>query len=372
MKFLILSVTAGQGHHRCAKAVEESITSMGHECKTLDAYKHIFPALGETIDKGYLLSTKFIPEVYGKIYQIADDRAFGSGITRETQKLVYKKLVEYIDGYKPDAIICTHVFPSLCITYAEKRGKMAHIPSIGIVTDFTVHPYWEETNLSAYIVPSSLLAWQCMEKGIPEEKIHPVGIPISPEFATKIPKSEARRLLGIPDRDTVLVMTGSMGFGNVPKLIAEMDALKEDFQIIAVCGNNKKNFDEISSASYRHSVYCHGFTDKVSLMMDASDFIVTKPGGLSVSESLAKKLPMILVSPIPGQETRNREFLLNAGLALAVSDTYSVSEAVYSLYKSRFRFEGEKTAYDVFGRPDSARDTALLAIKLADRKEVTV
>ncbi len=372
MKFLILSVTAGQGHHRCAKAVEESLTAMGHECRTLDAYKHIFPALGETIDKGYLLSTKYIPEVYGKIYKIADDRAFGSGITMETQRLVYKKLVEYIMDYKPDGIICTHVFPSVCITYAEKRGKMPHIPSIGIVTDFTVHPYWEETALSAYVVPNELLTWQCMEKGIPKEKVYPIGIPISSEFSEKLSKSEARKMLGIPDRDTVLVMTGSMGFGNVPELISRMDALSEDFQIIAVCGNNKKNYEEISGGSYRHSVFCHGFTDKVSLMMDSSDFIVTKPGGLSVSESLAKRLPMILVSPIPGQETRNREFLLNSGLALAVSDTYSVAEAVYSLYNSRFRFEGEGTLYGRFARPYSARDTADLAVKLADRKEVKV
>lgn len=366
MKFLILSVTAGQGHHRCAKAVSEACLALGHECETLDAYKHIMPALGETIDKGYLLSTKYIPKVYGEIYKIADDRAFGSGITHQIQRLTYKKLVEYIEAYSPDAIICTHVFPSICISYAEKKGKLSHIPSVGIITDFTVHPYWEETNLDAYVVPSELLAYQCAEKGIAEEKVHGLGIPISPDFGKKSEKSEAKKALGIADKDTVLVMTGSMGFGNVPKIIRDIDALKEDFNILCVCGNNKKNFEEISEEKFDHDVYVYGFTDKVSTMMDAADFIITKPGGLSVSESLAKRLPMILVNPIPGQETRNREFLLNSGLAMAVSETLGVGEAVSMLYKSRYRFEGESTVFDKFAKPNAAFDTANLAVKLAN------
>lgn len=365
MKFLILSVTAGQGHHRCAKALEESFKQKGHECEILDAYKHIMPALGETIDKGYLLSTKYLPEVYGKIYKIADDRGVGTTITKETQRLVYKKLVEYINEFNPDCILCTHVFPAICISYAEKRGKLSHIPSIGIVTDFTVHPYWQETFLDAYVVPSSLLGFQCMEKGMPEEKVYPLGIPISPDFSEKMPKEEALKELGLPVKDTILVMTGSMGYGNVPKIIRRIDTLKNDFQVICVCGNSKKNYEEISKGTYRHNVYTYGFTDKVSVMMDAADFIITKPGGLSVSESLAKNLPMILVNPIPGQETRNMEFLLNSGLALAVSDTFKVEEAVYQLYKSRYRFGESGTITDKFRRPNASSDTAELAVKLA-------
>lgn len=368
MKFLILSVTAGQGHHRCAKALSEGFKKKGHECEILDAYKHIMPALGETIDKGYLLSTKYLPDVYGKIYKIADDRGVGTAITKETQRLVYKKLVEYIDEFAPDLILCTHVFPAICISYAEKKGKLSHIPSIGIVTDFTVHPYWQETALDAYVVPSSLLGFQCMEKGIPEEKVYPLGIPISAEFAQKMPREEALKALGLPIKDTVLVMTGSMGYGNVPKIIRRIDRLENDFQIICVCGSNKKNYEEISGGIYRHRVYAYGFTDKVSVMMDAADFIITKPGGLSVSESLAKNLPMILVNPIPGQETRNMEFLLNSGLALAVSDTFKVEEAVYQLYKSRYRFEGEDTITDKFRRPNSSYDTVELAERLAAKR----
>ena len=304
MKFLILSVTAGQGHHQCAKALYEALISKNHESEILDVYKYAFSPIGETIDKGYLLSTKHIPELYGKFYQIADERGIGSGLTKEAQKLMSRKVSEYINEYNPDCLICTHVFPSIMITSAKKHKKIGNIPSIGIITDFTVHPYWQKSNLDAYVVPSELLGYQCKKKNIPEEKVYPLGIPISPEFSKKIPKSEARKALGVPDKSTILFMTGSMGFGDVPELLGKIDELTGDFQILCVCGNNKENYEEISRTEFTHDVYTYGFVNNISTMMDASDFIITKPGGLSVSESLAKRLPMILVNPIPGQETR--------------------------------------------------------------------
>ncbi len=365
MKFLILSVTAGQGHHQCAKAILNSFISNGHECEILDVYKYAFPPLGETIDKGYLLSTKYIPDIYGKFYKLADEHDLGSTITTEMQRLIYKKVVDYIESFSPDAIICTHVYPSILITKAMKRKKLDPIPTIGIITDFTVHPFWQKTSLDAYIIPNELLGYQCSEKNIPPEKIYPFGIPISEKFSKKISKQEAKKALNIPDTDTILIMTGSMGFGNVPKLLKKIDSLSHNFQMLCVCGNNKKNYEEISSSAYSHEVFSYGFVDNIDIMMDASDFIITKPGGLSVSESLAKNLPMILVNPIPGQETRNLEFLLNSGLAMAVSETFPIEEAVYQFYKSRSRFEGENNLTALHQKTTSAKDTTLLAIKMA-------
>ncbi|MBQ2941900.1 MAG: galactosyldiacylglycerol synthase [Clostridia bacterium] len=368
MRFLILSVTAGQGHHKCAKALSDALIKKGHTAETLDVYKFVFSPLGETIDKGYLLSTKHIPELYGKFYQIADERGIGSAITKESQKLVYKKVAEYINEFEPDCLICTHVFPSIMLTSAKKHKKIGNIPTIGIITDFTVHPYWQKSNLDAYVVPSELLGYQCMKKNIPEEKVYPLGIPISEKFSENIPASDARKALGIEDKNTILFMTGSMGFGNVPELIGKIDSLDGDFQILCVCGNNRENFNEISSCEYRHNVYTYGFVDNINVMMDASDFIITKPGGLSVSESLAKHLPMILVEPIPGQETRNREFLLNSGLAVAVSRTLPLEEAVYRLNKNSGILSSMKTLTDHYAHPNSALDVSDLAIRLAEGK----
>ncbi len=368
MKFLILSVTAGQGHHRCAKAALEALISKGHEAEILDVYKFVFSPLGEVIDKGYLLSTKYASDLYGKIYQFADEHGLGSGITKEAQKLIYSKVAEYINNFSPDLIITTHVFPSIMITSAIKHKKIPPIPSIGIITDFTVHPYWQKSNLTAYVVPSELLGYQCEKKNIPEEKVYPLGIPISESFSKKTDKKEARKILSIPDKDTILFMTGSMGFGNVPRLLEEIDAIKGDFQILCVCGNNKENYEEIASSFFSHDVYPFGFVNNIDIMMDAADFIITKPGGLSVSESLAKNLPMILVSPIPGQETRNREFLLNSGLAISVSRTLPIGEAVYRLHKNKGIREAMEHLSSFYSHPHSASDVADLAIKLAEER----
>ncbi len=368
MKFLILSVTAGQGHHQCAKALSDALLRKNHETDILDVYKYVFSPLGETIDKGYLLSTKHMPEIYGKFYQIADEHGIGSGFTKEAQKLIYNKVSEYIENYAPDCIICTHVFPAIMITSAKKHKKIGDIPSVGIITDFTVHPYWQKSNLDAYIVPSELLGYQCKKKNIPEEKIYPLGIPIAEKFSKSKYKKEARSELGIEDKSTILFMTGSMGFGNVPEILKKIDSLDGDFQLLCVCGNNRDNFDKISESIYSHNVYPYGFVNNIDVMMDAADFIITKPGGLSVSESLAKHLPMILVEPIPGQETRNREFLLNSGLAVAVSRTLPIEEAVYRLNKNQNILEAMKKLTYYYAHPDSASDVAELAISLGKEK----
>ena len=369
MKFLILSVTAGQGHHQCAKALSDALIRKNHETDILDVYKYAFSPLGETIDKGYLLSTKHIPELYGKFYQIADERGIGSYLTKEAQKLLYNKVSEYIENYSPDCIICTHVFPAIMITSAKKHKKIGNIPSIGIITDFTVHPYWQKSSLDAYVVPSELLGYQCRKKNIPEEKIYPLGIPISEKFSISGDKKEARRELGIEDKNTILFMTGSMGFGNVPEILRKIDSLDGDFQILCVCGNNRANYEEISENLYTHNVYTYGFVNNIDVMMDASDFIITKPGGLSVSESLSKHLPMILVEPIPGQETRNREFLLNSGLAVAVSRTLPIEEAVYRLNKNQNILDAMKKLTYYYAHPESASDVADLAIRLGSEKQ---
>ena len=367
MRFLILSVTAGQGHHQCAKALSDSLAKKGHVTDTLDVYKYIFSPLGETIDKGYLLSTKHLPELYGKFYQIADEKGLGSAITKEAQKLIYKKVADYVTDFNPDCLIFTHVFPAIMITSAIKHKKLPKIPTLGIVTDFTIHPYWQKTNLDAYVVASELLGYQCLKKNIPEEKIYPLGIPISEKFSVSGDKDKAREILGIENKNTILFMTGSMGFGNVPQIIKKIDSLSADFQILCVCGNNKANYEEISETEFSHRVYTYGFVDNINVMMDASDLIITKPGGLSVSESLSKNLPMILVEPIPGQETRNREFLLNSGLAVAVSRSLPIEEAVYRLSKNRAILEAMKNLTTHYAHPNSASDVADLAVSLAEK-----
>ncbi|MFU0799404.1 MAG: glycosyltransferase [Xylanivirga thermophila] len=364
MRVLFLSVTAGYGHIQAAKGVMDDLKERKIECTMLDTFEYINPFLSESIAKGYLISTKFTPAVYGMFYNAADKYEYEAGENKEgenkfslsaiTQSMLSKKLTNFLADYNPDVIVCTHVFAAQIITHLKGKGLDAI--TIGIVTDFTFHPYWEETQMDYYVTASELLNLQARKKGIPEDKILPIGIPINKKFSKKMDKSEARKALGIRDKATILVMSGSMGYGNVVDNILQIDRLDMDLQILSVCGNNKALKEKIDELILKKTIYNFGFVDNVDLMMDASECIVTKPGGLTVSECLAKGIPMILANPIPGQEDRNVEFLLNNGLAIKTSDTYHVDEAVYQLLFNDWRLNILKQSMLKVGRPNSSSD----------------
>ena len=199
------------------------------------------------------------------------------------------------------------------------------------------------------------------------EKIKPFGIPIDEKFANKMPKSEARKLLGLEDKATVLVMSGSMGFGKVLKRIKELDSLDIDFQMIVVCGNNKTLKNRVDSLVTRKKILCYGYANNVDVLMDASDCVITKPGGLTVSEGLAKGMPLILINPIPGQEDRNVEFLLNNGMAQLVTSTYPVDEAIYQLFNNRWKINNLPQGIKCVGKPYATRDLCEFILGFEER-----
>jgi len=339
MKALILSVSTGQGHHATGKAVADCLEGMGVSCETLDAYGYVEPLLQGLLSKGYLITTKYIPKISSKAYDWIvkkTEPSPGYSPLRITHTFIAEELQEHLKETKPDVVICTHVLSSIMMSILKQRGQYTGL-AVGIVTDFTVHPLWEETGwIDYYVTPSMLLEYQMKKKGIPAHKLLPFGIPIRPEFSEKRDKKEARQLLGLEqERNTLLLMGGSMGYGKIDKRLAEIDQLGMDFQIMVVCGNNKRMFRKINKlkVNLKNDVYVYGFVDNVHEMMDAADCIITKPGGITSSEAMAKELPMIMVNPIPGQEERNVEFMLNNGLAVYVTKTFSLAEAVFSLFR---------------------------------------
>lgn len=333
MKGLILSITAGQGHNQTAQVLCDCFNQEGIECGYIDSLKYINPLLSESVSKIYLMSTKSIPKIYGKIYRRFENRPVDDmhGLPKLTNNILARALLKKIHSESPDFIICTHVFAALLVT-ALKGYIKDDIMTVGIVTDFTIHPYWEDTHLDYYVTPNEGLNIQAKKKGIDEKKILPFGIPISPKFSKKLDRAEACKLLGIENKRTILVMSGSMGFGNVIDEIKALDRVEDDFQIITICGNNRKLKKHIDETEFTKKIYNYGYVDNVDVFMDAVDCIITKPGGLTTSEALAKGVPMIMSNPIPGQEDRNVEFLLNAGAAIKVSPTYPIDDAIYQLF----------------------------------------
>lgn len=369
MKVLILSVTAGFGHHATARAVSDMLLAKGAEPLTMDIYKYINRAVQHTIDKGYLFSSKHTPELYRLCYALAENhgQSYFSipklNIINIVNALGTTKFERVISDFAPDAIICTHVFAAQLINEMKKH-QMVTAPAVGIVTDYTMHPYWEDVPYIEYIVTASeLLNHRAVKRGIAAHRLLPFGIPIHPKFNTVISREDACAKLGIdPNRPTVLMMGGSMGYSNNKRLISQLQSVGLPFQLLAVCGNNKKQYQQLMAmeASINGSCTLHpyGFVNNVEVMMSAADCIITKPGGLTVSEALAKNLPMILVDPIPGHEERNVEFLVNNGIASLVTKTFPIDEAVYHLFTNPVRLQTVRETMRAISHPNATEQLA--------------
>ena len=370
MKALVLSITAGQGHNATAKAICAYLESIGCEAEMLDTFNYLNRILGETVSKGYLITASKTKLLYKSGYRLAEKRKKSksdASPTRLSADLLAKKLLKFINSYDPDVIICTHIFAGIILdVLKEKRETKAKC--IGILTDFAFHPFWEEgLNLDYVVVPNALLTAQALKKGFTKEQVLPLGIPIHPKFSDNISQAEARARLGLDlNKRTVLLMSGSMGYGNIEETVNLLDKVPYDFQIITVCGNNSAAKAKIDNMHTNKRILNLGFVDYVDILMDASDCIITKPGGLTSSEALAKGLPMIIVNPIPGQEDRNTEFFTNNGVAMAVTETLPLDEVMYHLLSEPKRIEIMRESIRLIAKPNSTKDICEFTKNLAE------
>lgn len=368
MKALVLSVTAGQGHNSTAKAICAYFEAIGCQAEMLDTLEYINRILGETVSRGYLMVASNAKLAYKGGYRLAELRKKSQSMlspSRFTGNAMGKKLVKYINSYDPDVILCTHVFPCIILDVLKEKGYLK-AKTIGILTDFMFHPYWEEsTGLDYMVIPNEQLVLQGLRKGFKNEQLLPLGIPIHPKFSKIGEKTQARAELGLDiDKRTVLLMSGGAGYGNIEKTVAALDRVPFDFQLITVCGSNKEAKAKIDAMKTKKRVMNLGFVNNIDQLMDASDCIISKPGGLTTSEAMAKGLPMIIVDPIPGQEERNVEFLTNNGVAMAVTSTSTLEDVIYQLLANPHRVEAMKNAIDIIAKPDSTKDICEFAKKI--------
>ena len=357
MKVLILSISTGQGHHATGEAIRSRFEEKGVKCRIIDAYEYIDPRLSKLVSRGYSVSTNQFPTFSSTAYNLAVKKNKPSkkvSVTQATTTVMAWDLKKFIQLYDPDVIICTHVLSSMLVS-TMKTKEWTDALTVGIVTDFTVHPMWQDASeLDYFVIPNELLEFQMCKKGIDSKKLLPYGIPIKHEFAETTDRKEARKRLDLDeDISTILLMSGSMGYGKMDKSIALLDKLSINFQAMVVCGNNKEMYRKIKSKNLKKRFDVYGYVNHIDTMMDASDCIITKPGGITSSEALAKRLPMIMINPIPGHEVRNAEFMLNNGIALYATKSFPLDEAVFSIFRHPDRLEDMRETINIFGHRHS-------------------
>lgn len=317
MKFMILSTATGQGHNSAAFAVAESLRMRGCHAEVLDVLKLKSVNVSNRISQLYSGVTLHAPRFFHGLYRIGEYVSSPGGRSPifHLNTLYAERLYGEILRFEPDAIVCTHIFSAQAVTWLREQHKLS-IPTIGIATDYTCIPFWEESALDAYVISSPDLTDEFVSKGIPANRLVPIGIPVRQEFLKHTPKAEARRSFGLTAAHIFLVMGGSMGYGNIDGVAKALASAMPNSQILVLCGSNKKLLHKMQMQA---NVIPMGYTYRVSTLMDAADVVLTKPGGLSCTEAIVKRVPVVLTHPIPGCEQRNAEFLSRSGAA-AFSD----------------------------------------------------
>lgn len=336
-KILLMYISEHSGHHKASLAIEEALSSTDGSIKTLsiDAFNYTNPILERVINKTYLGLLRTRPEVWEYLYDNPKVLRRLQRLRELINKHNSQKLKRLIDEFSPDAIVCTQAFPcGIAATFKTRYN--ATFLLYGVLTDYVAHSYWLCDNVDCYIVPSCETRDRLLHSGVPENRIRIIGIPIDPKFAKNETSKEylykkfnLRRNL-----PTVLVMGGGQGLGKIKDIVSSLDEIRgADFQVAVVAGVNKTLLSWLKrkSRTFRRHVTPFGYIDNINELMEASSLIVTKPGGLTTAEALAKGLPLVVVNPIPGQEEKNAEHLLKSNVAVRAVNERDVAPLVKEL-----------------------------------------
>ena len=325
-KVLILTTSTGQGHNQAASSVAESFENAGYKVIKHDFLANNSKFLNDAIVIGYeVLASKF-PKTYGALYHFTD-----KNITNNLLKVPFlftkRKVLKLINKINPDIIVATHSLSVNIISDLKKHGLT--VPYISIVTDFKAHYTYVSPYVDAYITGSAYTKQSLIDRMISPNKIYPVGIPINKRFYTEITNAND---LKDGEYFNLLLMSGSLGLNTIEIVLKELLKNPNKLRITVVCGKNNHLKDTLIN-------YCNSnkFMDKkldISYLMDYCDVIISKPGGLTVTESIVKNIPLIMPFAIPGQESENIDFLTNEGYAICVKDLTEINATINNLIEN--------------------------------------
>ena len=364
-----------------ANALKDYLRSKDTDAMVIDAIEYISPLLNRTITEIYEYMATKNPLLWKMMYNSSNKKSFNS-IIGKTNSLISNKLIPLLESCDPDVIVTTHPFTTEMISKLKKHKKTS-IPLVCIMTDYAPHRTWISPNVDAYVVANENMITPMIEMEVEPDKIYPFGIPVDDAFFNRQNKEELMNELklksGIP---TILIMAGSCGFANIEKIYKELQSIEKDFQIIIITGKNKKLYENMQkvidgkktgiknkilakisekapelkrmkfikryqnktdTSRYPKNTQLIYFTNEVEKYMSVSDLILTKPGGLTVSEALACNLPMALYDAIPGQEEENANFLVSNNMAVKLNSCEGIANTVNDLISNPQKLHANQT-----------------------------
>ena len=365
-KVMIFYASYGGGHLSAARSIKENIETNYKDVEVMlvDCMHYVNKFFDKVTTTAYSEMAKKIPQTWGKVYWHAQSGPIAQ-ISTTSNKLLSKKLNTLLKNFNPELIISTHPFASTMCAYLKKQGKLnAKIATV--LTDYAPHDQWIVFNeyVDYYFVSHEGMKIQLHEKGIPKEKIYATGIPLSNKFLLKYDKSQILQSFGLsPNKKTVLFFGGGeFGLGktqtfNIFKSFVECP---ENIQIVAISGKNQKmkeSFENlVTDLGKQDSVKILEFTDKVPQLMSISDLVVTKPGGLTTTESLASGLPIVVINPIPGQEEENAAYLEKNKVAIWIKKGDNIKKILNELFYNPDKMQEMKIRARLISKKNSTKD----------------
>jgi processive 1,2-diacylglycerol beta-glucosyltransferase len=374
-RVLLLSATSGAGHVRAAQALEKAFLARGGcAVEHIDALQHVSKFFQRVYDKAYISMVRRAPELMGLLYDRTDQPWLHPRRRLALDRLNTGPMIRLLKRIQPDLCVATHFLPAEIIAWLIAKRKL-HAHNAIVVTDYDVHAMWLCRTVDRYYLAIEEAAQYLAGIGVPKEKLCVTGIPIDPLFATPVNKSEARKDLGLDAGATmVLISAGGYGIGPVQLLVKDLLAVERPWQIVAIAGKSektRKHLEELAKTggklpSGSPRLCPVGFTTEMDKYMAAADLMVGKAGGLTTSEALARGLPMALIEPIPGQEERNADHLLEAGAAIRCNNLPTAAWKISALLDDAARLEKMRDEARSLGRPRAAADIAEDALRLVD------
>lgn len=360
---------------RAAQALEKAFSARG-DCvvEHIDALHHVSKIFQRLYDKTYISMVRRAPELMGVIYERTDQPWHHPRRRLALDRLNTAPMIRLLKRIQPDLCVATHFLPAEIIAWLTAKRKLRARNAI-VVTDYDVHAMWLVSTVDRYYVAIAEAAEYLAGIGVPREKLKVTGIPIDPLFASPLDRAAARKHLGLDAEATlILVAAGGYGIGPVEQLVRDLLALQKPWQIAAIAGKSekiRKRLEELARSAGNlptggRRLCPVGFTTEMDQYMAAADLMVGKAGGLTTSEALARALPMALVEPIPGQEERNADHLLEAGAAIRCNNLPAAAWKIAALLDDSTRLARMKEAARGLGRPGAAAAIAEDAMRLLD------
>ncbi|MGD9154179.1 MAG: glycosyltransferase [Bacillota bacterium] len=352
-RLLVLSAAIGAGHLKAGEALCQAYAGRcDGEARHVDFLRYASPRFSRWVEETYYLMTKRTPSVYKLLYQMVDRP---NSPTQKSEILIgLKKYRDLVREYRPHAIVSTHFFPAAIVSYLYPHFA---IPNGVVLTDYVSHHIWINPNTNLFFVAHDGMAEELLRLGVAAPQIRVTGIPIRPFFGRQLDRRQLQQQLGInPERLTLLLMSGGNAIGPLVEVLKCLGRLEDRFQIIVITGRNQKLYRRLKEmlTTLQLAGDVLGYVENVHEYMAVADLLISKAGGLTVTEALTMGLPMAIIQPTPGQEDGNTDFLLKAGAGVYLKSVAAVEPVVGELVRNPAKIAAMRQNALRFAKPDAA------------------